>query len=230
MGQFDKLTHKEFDQIELALEREDSLIDPDKLQKKLERIAELNATASGRRPNWDDYFMGLSFLVSRRSRDPNTKHGCVITDRYHHILGTGYNSWPKGMRDWTVPTSRPDPDKPDEPSKYDYVEGTHSEKNAIANCMVSPHMLPLGATAYVTGKPCNSCLGLMVNANITRIYYAKRKGTQLESVRTDKVFAHIVADTRITVREVVPDLTWLFDQELMDELRTLGFIQDSNPA
>lgn len=176
------------------------------------------------RPNWTNYFIGLAFLVSRRSRDIHTRHGCILTDKNNHIIGTGYNSWPHGMKDDTVPTNRPDPDRPDEPSKYDYVEGSHAERNAIAHCMVSPWLLPGGATAYVTGKPCNGCLGSMRNANVTHIYYAKRKGSVLLNTRTDKVFNHIVEDTGMVVEEIVPDLNWLCDGDLVGELLELGFV------
>ncbi len=175
------------------------------------------------RPEWYDYFIGIAFIVSRRSLDPNTKHGCVITDRRNHVLSVGYNSFPHGMNDVSIPTNRPDPEKPDELSKYDFVEGTHSERNAVFNCMVSPWMIPGGAVAYVTGEPCNPCIVSLWQSNIKTVYYAQRAGSLLLNEKTRRVRDKIVGDTGIELIEVKPQLDWML--EGIDELRGLGFIK-----
>jgi deoxycytidylate deaminase len=46
-------------------------------------------------PSWEEYFLNIAKAVSTRSKDAQTKHGCVITDKRHHILGTGFNSFPR---------------------------------------------------------------------------------------------------------------------------------------
>jgi dCMP deaminase len=175
------------------------------------------------RPEWVDYFIGLAFMVSRRSLDPNTKHGCVITDRHNHILAVGYNSFPHGMDDSSIPTNRPDPEKPDELSKYDFVEGTHSERNAVFNCMVSPWMIPGGAVAYVTGEPCNVCLAALWQSNIKSVYYAKRPGSLLLNEKTRRVRDKIVLDTGMELIEVTPQLDWMYDG--LEEHYKLGFFK-----
>ena len=45
------------------------------------------------RPDWTDYFLGLAKVISQRSHDIHTQHGCVITDQNHRILGVGYNGF-----------------------------------------------------------------------------------------------------------------------------------------
>jgi len=60
------------------------------------------------RPSWDDYFLGIAKVVAQRSHDQHTKHGCVITDLEHRILGVGYNGFPKGMDDSKLPLTRPE--------------------------------------------------------------------------------------------------------------------------
>jgi dCMP deaminase len=182
----------------------------------------------GRRPNWTNYFLGLAFMVSRRSHDIHTQHGCVITDRNNHIIGTGYNGFPRGMDDASLPTNRPDPDRPDELNKYDFVDGTHSERNAIAHCMVSPWLIPGGAIAYVTGEPCNACLSAMWQANITTVYYADRHGSYKLNERTRQVQKIIVDQTGIKVFCVKPDLNWL--HEGLDKIVEAGFAIDREIA
>lgn len=175
------------------------------------------------RPNWLNYFMGLAFMVSRRSHDIHTQHGCIITDRNNHILSTGYNGFPRGMDDKSLPTNRPDPDNPDALNKYDFVSGTHSERNALFHCMTSPWLLPQGAIAYVTGEPCNDCLTALWQSNVTTVYYADRHGSHKLNERTRMVQKIIHEQTGIELIQVVPDLSWILNG--MEEPIRLGFVQ-----
>lgn len=163
------------------------------------------------RPDWTNYFLGLAFMVSRRSHDIHTQHGCVLTTRTNQIISCGYNGFPRGMDDASLPTNRPDPDKPDELSKYDFVNGTHSERNALFNCMVSPWLVPGGVVAYVTGEPCNDCLSALWQSNVSTIYYANRHGSHKLNEHTRRVRDIIVAQTGIELIQVDPDLNWILD-------------------
>lgn len=173
------------------------------------------------RPDWTNFFLGLAFCVAQRSIDPVTRHGTIICDRHRHVIGVGFNGFPRGMNDNSLPIHRPDPNKPDELNKYDFVEGTHSERNAIAHCMISPWLIEKGAIAYITGEPCNACLSALWQANITKIYYAKRHGSQLINERTRQVRDIIVQQTGIEIHEVIPDLSWIVSG--LEEPIKLGF-------
>lgn len=48
------------------------------------------------RPNWDQYFMELADLASRRSNCMKRRVGCVIV-RDNRIISTGYNGTPKNL-------------------------------------------------------------------------------------------------------------------------------------
>ena len=58
------------------------------------------------RISWDSYFMSIAYIASLRSIDPHTKVGAVLVDSEHHIVGTGYNSFVKGIDDSQLPLSR----------------------------------------------------------------------------------------------------------------------------
>jgi dCMP deaminase len=122
------------------------------------------------RLSWQEYFLSMAFMCSIRSIDQQTKHGCVLTDYDHHIIGTGYNGPCGKIDDHYIPVYRPDK----------YVFMLHAEENAIANSNPSPWSLPQGAVAYITGKPCLQCLMRLINAHVTTIYAAQRQGTVLE--------------------------------------------------
>ena len=53
--------------------------------------------------SWDEYFMGVSLLASKRSKDPNTQVGACIVDSNNIIISTGYNGFPYGCSDDSYP-------------------------------------------------------------------------------------------------------------------------------
>jgi len=48
------------------------------------------------RPDWDDYFMQIAFLVSQRSTCLRRHVGALLVQK-RHILSTGYNGAPQGL-------------------------------------------------------------------------------------------------------------------------------------
>ena len=49
--------------------------------------------------NWDCRLIELAKTISTWSKDPSTKVGAVIVDSNRRILSTGYNGFPKGIKD-----------------------------------------------------------------------------------------------------------------------------------
>jgi len=54
----------------------------------------------------DDYFMSISVFSAQRSKDPSTQVGACIVDPDKKIVGTGYNGFPSGCSDETLPRDR----------------------------------------------------------------------------------------------------------------------------
>lgn len=112
------------------------------------------------RPSWDDYFMDIAFVISQKSIDPSTKHGCVVVDEDKGILSVGYNSPPRGCIDQLIPLTRPE--------KYAFL--LHSEENCIihaARCGISL----MGSTFYITGYPCSRCFRGIINVGAKKVIY-----------------------------------------------------------
>ncbi len=147
------------------------------------------------RPDWTDYFLGLAKVVAQRSHDLHTQHGCVITDQQHRILGVGYNGFPKGMLDETLPTTRPE--------KYHWM--IHAERNALSNCVIRPD----NGVAYVTGQCCNDCVMALWQEGITKVIMSNNHGTQLFDERQKKLFDFFVEQTGIQIVKVEPNLSWI---------------------
>lgn len=147
------------------------------------------------RPNWTDYFLGLAKVVSQKSHDIHTQHGCVITDLNNRILGVGYNGFPRGLDDNSLPTHRPD--------KYRWM--IHAERNALANCVVRPD----DGIAYVTGQCCNDCVMALWQEGIKTVYMTDTHGTHLFDENEQKIFDTFVRMSGIKIIKHEPDLSWL---------------------
>ncbi len=141
----------------------------------------------GERPAWDEFFMGLALTVSKRSIDPRTQVGAVVVDPDRIIVGLGYNGFPRGCDDATLPRTAPE--------KYDYI--AHAEANALANCSFRPK----GCTLYVTLEPCNTCAMLIVNNQIAEVVYLMER----QHVAARRIFS----EARVRVRPFVGDLEFL---------------------
>lgn len=147
------------------------------------------------RPNWTDYFLGLAKVVSQRSHDTQTQHGCVITDKNHRILSLGYNGFPRDLPDHLLPNVRPE--------KYPWM--IHAEKNALSNCTIRPQE----GIAYVTGQCCNDCIMALWQEGIKTVIMSKNHGTHLFTQKEKEIFDTFVTLSGIEIKYIDPDLSWL---------------------
>ncbi len=111
--------------------------------------------------DWDRYFLEIAEVVSTRSPDPNTKHGCVLVDKNNRVLSTGYNGPIQGLPEGLVEFERP--------QKYLWM--IHAEDNAVtfSKCDLTD------SVAYITGRPCIQCLRRLVQAGVCRIVFGTRE-------------------------------------------------------
>lgn len=105
---------------------------------------------------WDHHFMEMAKLVSLRSKDPSTKVGAIIVDAAKHIVSTGFNGFPRGIKD--------DDRLKNRELKYEII--IHGEINAILAAGKSVK----GCTVYTYPlPPCSRCASLLIQAGITRV-------------------------------------------------------------
>ena len=111
--------------------------------------------------NWVDYFKNIANQVKLKSKDKKTQIGVVIVGKDNEIVSTGYNSFPRGIKD--------DVDERQErPEKYFWFE--HAERNAIYNA-ARIGVSTKGTTMYLSNWfPCADCARGIINAGITTIY------------------------------------------------------------
>jgi dCMP deaminase len=119
------------------------------------------------RPNWDEYFMDIAALVSKRSTCLRRGVGAVLV-RDRRILSTGYNGAPSGMRhcldigclreQLNIPSGE----------RHELCKGLHAEQNAIIQAAF--HGVSVnGSTLYCTNQPCVICSKMIINAGIVHV-------------------------------------------------------------
>ena len=109
------------------------------------------------RLSWDEYFISISFLASKRSSCNRLNVGCIIV-KENRILTSGYNGFLKGAPHISRIVN-------------EHEQFTvHAEQNAICDAAhrgISLH----NTTAYITHYPCLNCLKLLISSGISEIKY-----------------------------------------------------------
>lgn len=116
--------------------------------------------------SWDEYFMGVADLSTKRSKDDTSQVGACIVNPRNRIVGIGYNGFPIGCSDDELPWER---DGGFLETKYAYV--VHAEANAILNTNSDLE----NSRIYVTLFPCNECAKLIIQSGIKEVIYLEDK-------------------------------------------------------
>lgn len=119
---------------------------------------------------WPDYFMSITYLVRERSTCLRRKVGAIaVKDR--HILATGYNGAPSGVRHCLETGCLREQMGIPSGQRHEICRGLHAEQNVIIQAAV--HGISLsGAEVYCTHQPCLICSKMLINCGITKIWYA----------------------------------------------------------
>jgi len=116
---------------------------------------------------WDQRFMDLAKMVASWSKDPSTKVGSVIVDRYNRVVSLGYNGFPRQVDDSPEWYNN---------REFKYAAVIHAEENAI---LFSQRDLT-GCTIYVVFHPCSNCAAKIIQCGIKRVVILKSTSEQIE--------------------------------------------------
>lgn len=135
------------------------------------------------RPTWDEYFIEIAQVISKRSTCMRRRYGAVIVNN-NIIVSTGYNGSEKGAvncvdiqqckrQELNIPKGE----------RYELCSAVHAEQNAIIN---GDPVKMKGATIYVagyneddsfaSGEPCLLCRRMIKNASINKVVYLDQNG------------------------------------------------------
>jgi len=145
-----------------------------------------------KRPDWDNYFLDIVELVSKRSTCCRRSVGAgLVSDS--RILATGYNGAPSKLRHCLDIGCLREQLKVPSGERHELCRGLHAEQNAIIQAALHG-VSTKGATLYCTNHPCVICAKMIINAGIIRIVI--RDGYH------DKLAAEMLREAGISVKQI----------------------------
>ena len=118
------------------------------------------------RPGVDEYFLKVASVVAERSTCRRHHIGAVAV-RDKHILATGYNGAPSGLKDCLELGCLRDELNIPSGTRHEICRGIHAEQNVIVQAGL--HGVSLEESiVYCTHTPCVLCAKMLVNAKIKR--------------------------------------------------------------
>jgi dCMP deaminase len=114
------------------------------------------------------WLLRIAHEVKTASKDESTQIGGVIFDENYTILSTGYNSFPRGIKDGFAY-------RQERPEKYFWME--HAERNAIYNAIRAHADIRNSNMILTCGIPCADCARGIIQASIKNLICQKGVGT-----------------------------------------------------
>lgn len=122
---------------------------------------------SDKRPSWDEYFLEVADLVSKRSTCVRRRVGAVLV-KDKKILATGYNGAPSGVKHCidigclrkklNIPSGQ----------RHELCRGLHAEQNVLLQAALHGTSTK-DSHLYITNQPCMICAKMLINAGIREI-------------------------------------------------------------
>ena len=118
------------------------------------------------RPDFDTYMLKIAAVVAERSTCLRHHIGAVSV-RDKHILSTGYNGAPAGLKDCLELGCLRNEQGIPSGERQEICRAIHAEQNVIIQAALHGVSLE-GSTIYCTHTPCVLCAKMLVNARIKR--------------------------------------------------------------
>jgi len=145
-----------------------------------------------KRPSWDEYFLEVALLVSKRSTCVRRKVGAVLV-KDKRILATGYNGAPSGLKHCVevgclrkklqIPSGQ----------RHELCRGLHAEQNVLLQAALHGTGTR-SSILYITNLPCVICAKMLINAGVTEVVIAEGY--------PDKMTLGFLKEAKIKIRKV----------------------------
>lgn len=112
--------------------------------------------------DWDEYFFEIIKSVAIKSKDPSTSVGCILVSPFNEIISTGFNGFPRGVKDSPVK----DANRYERKEKLLFTE--HAERNSIYAAARRGVALE-GCKIYVDWNPCADCMRAIIQSGIKEV-------------------------------------------------------------
>ncbi|MEM2916307.1 MAG: deaminase [Candidatus Woesearchaeota archaeon] len=162
--------HKVFSMANLTIKNDGTI---EQLYAKIDKFLKMWKPRLDKRPNWDEYFMGIVKQVGRRGTCDRGKSGAVIV-KDKRLLSTGYVGSPVGIEHCDeVGHQMHKVTNPDGTTSQHCIRTAHAEQNAIVQAARYGIAID-GSTIYCKMEPCYTCAKMIINAGIKRVVCEKK--------------------------------------------------------
>lgn len=134
------------------------------------------------RIDWDNYFMEIAKLASKRSPCQRLQVGSIIASD-NRVISMGYNGYISGA---------PHVSRVVNNHEQSII---HSEINAITDCAKRGVKIEQGSKIYVTHYPCLNCFRTIAACGINDIIY-------LDDYKNDPIVEMLAEDANISIRKL----------------------------
>jgi len=144
------------------------------------------------RPSWDEYFLEVATLVSKRATCLRRHVGAVLV-KDKRILATGYNGAPSGIKHCIdsgdclrtklrIPSGE----------RHELCRGLHAEQNVLIQAALHG-ISTKESILYLTNQPCIICAKMLINAGIKEIV--------IKDGYPDKMSRSFLKEAKIRIRK-----------------------------
>jgi dCMP deaminase len=119
------------------------------------------------RPTWDEYFLEVASLVSKRATCIRRRVGAVLV-KNKKILATGYNGAPSGLGHCIDIGCLRQKLKIPSGERHELCRGLHAEQNVLLQAALYG-VSTKDSVLYITNQPCVICAKMLINAGINEI-------------------------------------------------------------
>ena len=160
---------------------------------KAKRNTQYAIRNTNKRPTWDEYFLGIADLISKRSTCLRRSVGAVLV-KDKRILATGYNGAPSGIAHCEIAGCIREKLKVPSGERHELCRGLHGEQNAFLQAALHGTSLK-GASLYSTTQPCIICAKMIINAGIKEIV--------IKGDYPDKMSKELLREAKVKIRRAV---------------------------
>lgn len=119
------------------------------------------------RPSWDQYFIDIARLVSKRSTCLRRKVGAIIV-KDRRILATGYNGTPSKIKHCSETSCIREKLRIPSGERHELCRGLHAEQNVLLQAALYGISVK-NSVLYCTNQPCVICAKMLINAGIDEV-------------------------------------------------------------
>jgi len=145
-----------------------------------------------KRPSWDEYFLEVAFLVSKRATCLRRRVGAVLV-KEKKILATGYNGAPSGLKHCLEIGCLRQKFKIPSGERHELCRGLHAEQNVLLQAALHG-ISTKDSMLYITNQPCVICAKMLINAGVKEII--------ITGDYPDKLAKNFLQEAKIKIRKV----------------------------